>query len=276
MAISILILTLNEEINIRDCIQSVPWCDDVVVFDSFSTDRTPELAGECGARFFQRKFDDYASQRNAAIHEVDYKNPWLFILDADERMTPELHAELEEAVRLADAAITMFRVRRKDMFMGRWLRRSSGYPTWFERLVRPNRVWVERAINEKYHTDGLIGILNHHLLHYPFSKGIAWWIERHNRYSSMEARALIKEIGHPITLQAILSTDPVCRRNALKQLAYHLPARPLIVFLYLFVFRLGMLDGRPGLTYCRLRSIYEYMINLKVSEIKNTERTLQT
>ena len=235
MSISILILTLNEEINIRDCIQSVSWSDDVVVFDSFSTDKTPAFASECGARFFKRKFDDYASQRNAALHEVEYRNPWLFILDADERMTSELHTELEEAVTRAESSMTMFRVRRKDMWMGRWLRRSSGYPTWFERFVQPKRVWVKRAINEKYYTDGRIGALKNHLLHYPFSKGIAWWIERHNRYSTMEARTLIEETGRPIGLRALFSSDPVCRRNAVKQLAFRLPARPLIVFLYLYV-----------------------------------------
>lgn len=272
MSISILILTLNEEINIRDCIQSVSWSDDIVVFDSFSTDKTQAFVGECGVRFFQRKFDDYASQRNAALHEVEFKNPWLFILDADERVTPELRAELEEAVERAEASITMFRVRRKDIWMGRWLRRSSGYPTWFERFVRPKRVWVERAINEKYYTDGSIGTLKSHLLHYPFSKGIAWWIERHNRYSTMEARALIAEKARPIGLRTLFSSDPVCRRNAMKQLAFCLPSRPLMIFLYLYVFRLGALDGRAGLAYCRLRSVYEYMIDLKVLEIKNARR----
>lgn len=273
MPISILILTLNEEINIKDCIQSCSWSDDVVVFDSFSTDKTIEIARECGARVYQRKFDDYASQRNAALHDVEYRNPWLFIPDADERMTPELRTEVEEAVRKADPATAMFRVRRKDIFMGRWLRRSSGYPTWFERLVQPNRVRVERAINERYRADGGVGVLKHHLLHYPFSKGMAWWIERHNRYSSMEAKALIEEVESTHSLRKIFSPDPFSRRKALKQLGYRLPGRPLIVFLYLYVFRLGLLDGRAGLIYCRLRSIYEYMIDLKVAEVKKRERT---
>jgi glycosyltransferase involved in cell wall biosynthesis len=268
MPISILILTLNEEVNIGDCIQSVSWSDDIVVFDSFSTDTTAALAGEYGARLFQRRFDDYASQRNAALHEVAYRNKWLFILDADERMTPELRDEVKEVVSRADESMAMFRVRRKDMLMGRWLRRSSGYPTWFERLVRPDRVRVERAINEKYYTDGLVGSLCNHLIHFPFSKGIAWWIERHNRYSTMEAKALMEEMGRPVRLREIISPDPVCRRNALKQVAFRLPARPFLVFFYLYFFRLGVLDGRPGWMFCRLRSFYEYMIDLKVSEMR--------
>lgn len=270
--ISILILTFNEERNLPDCLASVAWSDDVVVFDSFSSDRTLEIAKAAGARCVQRKFDNYASQRNASLQEVAFKNPWVFVLDADERVPPELHAELDRTVAAAGTEMTLYRLRRKDFFMGRWLRRSGGYPTWFSRLLRPTRVRVEREINEEYRTDGEIGYLREHLMHYPFNKGLAFWLERHNRYSTMEAEALVKETREAMRWFGICSRDPVARRKVLKQLAYRLPCRPLLAFCYLYFVRMGFLDGWPGWHYCRLRAMYENMIDLKVLELRRRAR----
>jgi glycosyltransferase involved in cell wall biosynthesis len=272
--ISVLILTLNEEINLPGCLESVKWCDDIVVFDSYSTDRTPEIAGSAGVRFVQREFDDYATQRNFGLNEIEYKHPWVLMIDADERPTPELKREIQKAMKSGDEKITLYRVRRKDMFMGKWLRRSSGYPTWFGRFFRIGKVRVEREINEEYHTDGKIGHLHEHLIHHPFNKGVAYWFERHNRYSSMESKAYIQEIRKPLELKKVFSSDPTIRRKTLKQIAYHMPGRPFTVFIYLYLIRLGLTDGKPGLTYCIFRSIYEYMIDVKVKELKRREQGL--
>jgi len=266
--ISILILTLNEEQNLPGCLESVKWSDDVVVFDSFSADRTVEIARAAGAQVVQRRFDNYASQRNASLKEVQFKHPWVFILDADERIPEELKKELEHTVAGASIDMTLYRVRRKDMFFGRWLRRSSGYPTWFPRLLRPYRVWVEREINEEYHTDGQIGMLREHIIHHPFNKGIALWFDRHNRYSTMEAEALIRETRERMRWLGIVSSDPVVRRRNIKQLAFRLPCRPFLVFIYLYIVRAGFLDGTPGYDFCRLRMTYECMIDLKVKELR--------
>lgn len=274
MTVSILILTLNEEANLPACLDSVAWSNDVVIFDSHSTDGTVAIAQARGARVVQRRFDHYAAQRNAALNEVSYRYPWILMLDADERATPEFHQEIERILAHASADLTLFRVRRKDLFFGRWLRRSSGYPTWFGRLIKIGRVRVEREINEEYHTDGQTGFLQEHLLHYPFNKGIAYWVERHNRYSSMEAAELIQETQSCLRLSELFSRDPVQRRRGLKQLAYRLPGRPLLVFCYLYFIRLGLLDGRPGFTYCLLRAFYEFMIDLKVREFQRRERGL--
>jgi len=272
--LSILILTLNEEINLPDCLNSVSWCDDIVVFDSCSTDQTVEIAKEKGARVFQRIFDNYAAQRNAALQDVDYKNPWVLMLDADERISKELCFEIEKTLKNVEEDTTLFRIRRKDMFFGQWLRRSSGYPTWFGRLLRVGHVWVEREINEEYHTDGNIGFLNEHLIHYPFNKGTTYWFERHNRYSSMEAEALIHENQKDFRLDEFFSSDPVVRRKVLKQLAYRIPGRPLLVFCYLYFIRFGFLDKKAGLTYCLLRTFYEFMIDLKVNEVRQRRSKL--
>ncbi|MCX7113635.1 MAG: glycosyltransferase family 2 protein [Proteobacteria bacterium] len=274
MSVSILILTLNEEVNLSDCLASVAWSDDIVVFDSHSSDRTIEIAQAAGAHMVQRRFDNYAAQRNAALNDVTYRHPWLLMLDADERVTPELHSEIIATLEQADADITLYRMRRQDLFFGRWLKRSSGYPTWFGRLMRIGRVRVEREINEEYHTDGKISHLREHLLHYPFNKGVAYWIERHNRYSSMEAKALLAETQGCFAYRDLWTHDPVRRRKALKQFAYRLPARPLLVFLYLYLWRGGLLDGGPGFTFCLLRTFYEFMIDLKVRELRWRERGL--
>jgi glycosyltransferase involved in cell wall biosynthesis len=267
-AISVLILTLNEETNLTECLQSCSWCDDIVVFDSFSDDRTVEMATRHGARIVQRRFDNYAAQRNAALTEIQYRNPWVLMLDADERTPTDLEDEMQRAVACVDDAVVLFRVRRKDFFLGRWLRRSSGYPTWFGRLVRPGRVRVEREVNEEYVADGSIAYLQAHLHHYPFNKGIAYWYERHNRYSTMEACAKLRSSSDRPSLKSLVSFDPVERRRALKQLAYRLPLRPALVFFYWYVIRLGLLDGRPGLAYCAMRASYELIIDLKVTEAK--------
>jgi glycosyltransferase involved in cell wall biosynthesis len=270
---SVLILTLNEEKNLADCLQSLDWSDDNVVFDSFSSDKTVELAKASRARVVQRRFDNYAAQRNAAL-EVDFKYPWVLMIDADERVTPELKEEIDAVLANHNENITLYRIRRKDMFMGKWFRHSSGYPTWFGRLVRVGQVKAEREINEEYHTNGNVGYLKEHLIHYPFNKGISFWFERHNRYSSMEAEALIKEVKQKLNFRHLFSSEPTLRRKFLKQLAYRLPCRPFLVFCYVYFFRFGFLDGRTGFTYCRLRSIYEYMIDLKVKELQRKEKGL--
>lgn len=272
--VSVLILTLNEEANLADCIDSCGWSDDIVVFDSMSEDRTLEIANAKGVRVFQRAFDNYAAQRNAALSTVPYTHPWVLMVDADERVPSELAAEIEATVAGTGAEVTLFRIRRKDFFLGKWLRRSSGYPTWFGRLVRLGRVRVEREVNEEYLTEGRVEHLKAHLHHYPFNKGIAYWFERHNRYSTMEAIAKMNMYNDRMVARELFSRDPIDRRRMLKRILYRLPLRPLIVFLYLYVARLGFLDGRAGFSFSRMRSAYEMMIDLKVTEARRRQRNL--
>jgi glycosyltransferase involved in cell wall biosynthesis len=272
--VSILILTLNEEVNLRDCIDSCAWSDDIIVFDSMSEDHTLEIAKERGARVVQSRFYNYAAQRNAALATVSYKHPWVLMVDADERVSAELATEIETAIAGVGADIAMFRMRRKDFFQGQWLRRSSGYPTWFGRLVKLGHVRVEREINEEYVPDGRVEDLRSHLYHFPFNKGIAYWIERHNRYSTLEALAKIAIHREPVELPKLFGRDPVARRRTLKKISYRLPMRPLMVFLYLYVFRLGALDGRAGFQFIRMRAMYERLIDLKVMESKRRNRGL--
>jgi glycosyltransferase involved in cell wall biosynthesis len=272
MCVSVLILTLNEEVNLPGCLESVAWSDDIVVFDSFSSDRTVEIAQAAGVRVVQRTFHDYASQRNAALTQVPYKHPWVLLVDADERWPREIYEEIREAIS-HQGHISIYYFLRKDMFLGRWLR-HTGYPTWAGRLLKLGDVTVERAINEQYVTTGGKGYLKGHFIHHPFNRGVAHWLHRHNQYSSMEAAALVDQAKDGLHRRDLFSREPAQRRRALKQLAYRLPCRPLLVFAYLYFLRLGFLDGISGLTYCRLRMLYEYMIDLKIKELRRRQEGL--
>jgi glycosyltransferase involved in cell wall biosynthesis len=267
LSISILILTLNEAVNIGACLDSVSWCDDVVVLDSGSSDGTDILAAKRGARVLSRPFDDYASQRNFGLSTVDYRHDWVLMLDADERVPADLALEMRQAVAVAADDVALFQVRRRDWLLGRWIRHSSGYPTWFGRLGRRGRVSVERPINEEYRAAGRVLRLFGHLDHYPFNKGFDEWIAKHNRYSTMEARLFEQRRAQPLT-GSVFARDPVLRRKAIKDRVYRLPGRALLMFLALYLFRGGFLEGRAGLTFCLLRAWYEFMIDCKRRELR--------
>ena len=268
MGISVLILTLNEEVNLRGCLESVAFSDDVIVLDSFSADRTADIARDCGARVYQRVFDNYAAQRNYGLREVRYRHPWVLMLDADERVPPDLRDEILESTNRAPQSTALFRVRRRDYLFGRWIRRSSGYPTWFGRLVRVGRAWVERPINEEFHAHGDIVALSGHLDHYPFNKGFAEWIAKHDRYSTMEAELRAQQSDLTEHWSEIFARDPSQRRRAQKAWINGMPLRPLIVFAGLYFVKGGMLEGRAGLTFSLLRAWYEYFIDCKALELR--------
>jgi hypothetical protein len=159
-------------------------------------------------------------------------------------------------------------MRRRDYLFGRWIPRSSGYPTWFGRLVRIGRAWVERPINEEFHADGEIAPLLGHLDHYPFNKGFAAWIAKHDRYSTMEALLRAKESDFPAHWAEIFARDPSQRRKAQKAWLNGVPLRPLVVFAGLYFIKGGMLEGRAGLTFSLLRAWYEYFIDCKALELR--------
>ena len=262
-----LILTFNEEINIVECMKSLSFCDKILVFDSFSTDKTKQLALGFGADFLERKFDNYSNQRNAAIESIPEEFDWILMIDADEIIPTDLQKEIAEVIT-ANSPVSMCLVRRKDFFLKKWLKHSSGYPTWFPRLFKNGDVIVAREINEEYTTTGEKKYLTNHLIHYPFNKGIKSWLNRHNEYSSMESRVLIKEFLNPIQWKLSLSKDPTLRRKFQKQLIYHLPFRPIIIFFIFYFVKGGFLDGKAGYNFCRLRYVYEIMIDSKIQEIK--------
>ena len=263
---SALIITLNEMRNLPNCLKSIRMCNDIVVLDSFSTDKTEKIAKDLGARFYQRTFDNYAGQRNYGLKEIKYKNSWLLMVDADEIVSEALADEIDDVINSGIDEISLFYMRRKDFFQEKWIKPSSGYPSWFGRLMRICDVKVRRSINEEYYTRGKKGFLKEHLLHYPFNNGLQRWIEKHNRYSQMEAEILASR-KKALSWRDAISSDPAARRRALKSVVYRLPGRPLLIFCALYLFRAGFLDGRAGLDFCLLKAFYEFLINCKAREI---------
>jgi len=266
--ISVLILTRNEEKDLPGCLDSVSWSDDIHVFDSFSEDCTPEIARRFGANFVQRRFDTYAAQRNAALTTLPFRHEWIFLPDADERPTPEMMKEMQRVAAGAADQIAGYRVRRRDFLNGTWLKHAQMSP-WYIRLVRRGRARYTREVNEVLDVDGAVGELASYLDHFPFSKGISYWLARHNTYSTMEARIIASGMveQHASLRAALFAKDFHARRVAQKALFYRLPGRPLIKWIYLALLRGAILDGRAGITYANLQAIYEYMIVVKTREI---------
>jgi len=270
LSISILILTFNEEENLPACLEAIAWCDDIVVLDSFSTDGTVEIAKKFGVRVYQRQFDNFAGQRNFALTNFDFRHEWVFHLDADEIITDELKSEMEMAIE--NSTLDAFRVPSKMIMLGKWLRYSGMYPAYQVRLGR-TEILRFKQVGHGQREDmdaSRVGTLKNPYLHYSFSRGLENWFTRHNHYSTQEAVEGMKTLGgKSIDWGGLLSISVLTRRRrALKDLSVRLPFRPLLRFFYLYILRRGFLDGRVGLTYCLLISIYEYMIVLKMKELR--------
>jgi len=269
--ISVLILTKNEESNMPECLKSVAWSDDVHVFDSYSDDHTLDIARSNGASITQRKFDDWSTHQNWGLRNITFRHPWVLYIDADERVTPELVESLAQVLATSHDFVA-FRIQRRDYFMGRWLKHVQTSP-FYMRLFQPQHIRYERLVNPISIPDGPIGDIGGFLDHFPFSKGITHWLERHNSYSTMEALQIVDNRRKHAAFQplkAFIEKDFHEKRFHQKELFYRLPCRPVIKFLLLYVLKRGFLDGNPGLTYAFLQAIYEYMIVLKTREMELT------
>src|SRR6516164_3929960 len=267
--ISVVILTLNEELNLPRCLEAISLCDDVLLVDSFSSDATLKIAAEHGARVVQRAFDNFAGQRNFAVEHCELKYEWVFHLDADEVMTPELLAEILGCITETDK--DAYRVSSKLMFDGKFLRHAGLFPWYQVRLGRREKLrftQVGHGQREQLPSDK-IGTLKNSLLHFPFEKGLDDWIEKHNRYSTAEARQNVYGyVDDDVPKLDLFSIATDRRRRAAKNIFRRLPCRATIRFIYMYLFRGGILDGKAGFTYCRLLAWYERLIVLKEREIR--------
>lgn len=268
MSFSIVILTHDEEANLPRCLDAIQWCDDVVVVDSYSSDRTVAIAKERGARVVQNPFKDFGQQRTFAMEHVEYKHEWVFHLDADEVFTPELRVEVDQAIQID--RYEAYWVPSKLMFLNQWLKYAGMYPVYQVRLGRKGLLRYERFGHTQRSTigEGRTGRLTEAYLHYNFSKGLADWFGKHNRYSTAEAeeQLLAGEVPGLDVAGIFAVSDPVRRRQALKKLSKRLPFRPLLRFLYVYVLCRGFLDGRAGWAYSWMLAYYEFMISVKILE----------
>ena len=267
---SIYILTYNDEIDIAACIESAMLSDDIIVVDSLSGDRTVEIAQKYPVRVIPHAFESHGRQRTWMLKEVPTKHEWVYILESDERMTPELFAECLEAMKSSE--YIGYYVAERVIFLGSWIRRSTQYPRYQMRLFHKEKVWFsDYGHTEREECLGPTGFLKETYPHYTCSKGLSRWLEKHNRYSTDEAAETVKQLesGTINWKDLFFGKSEVERRRALKDLSLRLPFRPLIRFFYMYIILGGWLDGRSGFAWCTLQAFYEYLIVLKTWEIRN-------
>ena len=266
--VSCMIFTLDEEINLPHCLGSLQWCDDIIVIDSGSQDRTEQIAKDQNARVFYRKFDGFGSQRNWAIKNSDPKHDWILILDADERVPDELAKEINKLAKTADETIGAARVRRRFHMWGKWLRYSSLYPTWVVRLVHKDRVeYINRGHAETQSVQGETLALENDLID-ENHKGIDYWYERQRRYAKKDAEYEIEQAGKELKLGEVFSSDPLVKKMALKRLSWKMPGRDVLYFLYSYLLKGGFRDGMAGLRFCLMRASYQRMVVRAKREIR--------
>lgn len=276
--LSVIILTFQEEDNLGACLDNVcGWAHQVYVVDSFSTDRTVDIAEQKGVAVYKHAFTNMAHQRNWALRTLPLDLPWVLFLDADERLTPELKAELADILPRIPEEISGLYTRRRFFWMGRWLKHGGMYK-WILRTVRHDRARVEMAGRREYmRVEGQTLHLKNDFLH-DDSKGVSDWIIKHDKYALQEANELLAgsiqhtsdKNRHPSPHSIASETESA---NIIKLRRYwnRLPlfCRSPLNFLIKYIFMLGFLDGIPGLTYYVLHDFwYPFLVDVKVLELR--------
>jgi len=270
--LSVLVLTHNEQLHIERCLSSVAgWVDEIFVVDSFSIDRTLEIARSFGAHVVQHEFRYHAEQKNWALRNLPITGDWLLLLDADEWVPAELRDEILERLRADTGQYDGYWMRYRLIFYGRWIRHCGWYPTWILRLVRRSNARIEdRLLDEHALVDGNTGRLQHDLIH-ENKRDMADWIAKHNRYSS-RAAAMTGECSGAGIQSKFFGNQAQRKRYIKEKIWPHLPGRALLYFLYLYVLRLGFLDGQHGLVFCAMRGVFEQFNTAKTWELRYLSR----
>lgn len=275
--LSVLIPVKNEAANLRACLATVAFADEIVVIDSASSDGTAEIANQVGARAVQFVWNgDFPRKKNWALENVPWRNEWVLIIDADERITPELELEIRGAIERAD--VDGFYLNRRFWFLGGWINHCGYFPSWNLRLFKHRKGRYEKMeagggvgsgdneVHEHVLLEGRAEYLSSPMEHYAFPD-IATFIEKHNRYSTWEA-AVREEFGASSNdrMQGVLWRSALERRRWLKRVTLRLPFRPTMRLLYGFVIKQGFRDGYRGWILCRLLGWYELLIAAKIRE----------
>jgi glycosyltransferase involved in cell wall biosynthesis len=273
---SIYILTYNEELDIAACIESAQLSDDVIVVDSCSSDRTVEIASRYPVRVVPHTFESHGKQRTWMLENIAPKHEWVYILEADERMTPTLFQECLNTIQVPQH--TAYYVAERVMFMGRWIKRSTQYPRYQLRLFQHGKVWFDDyGHTEREVIEGTTGFLKETYPHFTCGKGLSRWVDKHNRYSSDEAIETLHQLesGRINWRSLFFGSTEVERRRALKNLSLRVPLRPVVRFFYMYLILGGYRDGKAGFTWCTLQAFYEYLILLKAWEIRLSQEATE-
>ena len=257
--VSVVVLTLNEEPNIRRCLASVAWADQVVVVDSGSADRTVLLARMAGAEVVDQPWLGFSAQREFALRLPLLRHDWVYFVDADEWVSAQLATEI--ATQLADPDCAGFAHRIRLVFMGRWIRHCGWYPgSWRVKLAdRRYTKYDGSLVGERACVDGRVRRLANDIVDED-RKGLADWLHKHVRYAQLESERRGGIGSLPERLRRLRhggSTRPLAR-SILKELVFPaIPAKPAALFLYMYMARFGFLDGMAGLRFCFYHAWFE-------------------
>jgi len=274
--ITVIIPAFNEELNLPHALESVmDWADDVFVVDSESTDRTRDIAQERGASVVVQSWLGYAAQKNWALDNLPIETDWVFILDSDESITPPLRDEL---LGIASQPIDMvpqagFYVNRLTHFMGSAIRHAGFFPSYNLRFFKRGKArYEQREVHEHMVVDGVSGRLRH-LMHHEDRRGLEHFIAKHNRYSTLEAREISRDRHRAQgELAQSLERGIALRRWLKRRILPRLPFTGLWRFVYMYIIRLGFLDGAAGFRFCLVLSTYDFFISLKLTELRVAQR----
>jgi glycosyltransferase involved in cell wall biosynthesis len=252
--VSVVVLTMNEEPNIRRCLASVSWAEQVVVVDSGSTDATVPIARSRGAEVVEQPWLGFAAQRDLALRLSSLRHDWVYFVDADEWVSPQLAAEIAKRLQAPSAAAFAHRLRL--VFLGTWIRHCGWYRgSWVVRLVDRRYTKFDASIvGERACVDGTVLRLRHDIVDQDL-KGLAAWLHKHVRYAQLEAQ---RRQCRPAQLRQRLnalradqgSTRPFARSLAKDIIYPSVTAKPAAIFIYMYLVRLGLLDGLAGLRFC--------------------------
>ncbi|MGE3316418.1 MAG: glycosyltransferase family 2 protein [Planctomycetaceae bacterium] len=270
--VTVMILTKDEATNIGGCVAQLEWCDDVVIVDSGSSDDTVRCALDVRSdiRVYEHPFRDFGDQRNWALDNCAPRHEWVLFLDADERCDAACVAGIAEAIAGNSENVGYFLTCR-NIFLNRWIKHCTFYPTWQLRLLRFGEVQYRReGHGQREVTSGPLGYIQEPYDHYGFSKGVAEWISRHNRYSTTELELISRLLDEPLQFGDLFRRDAIVRRRCMKRLAARVGFRPITRFIYTYFIRRGFLDGWPGFYFCLLRVAHEIHITVKLAELRDS------
>jgi glycosyltransferase involved in cell wall biosynthesis len=268
--LSVIVLAYNEEANLPDCLASLRGLDcRVLVVDSYSTDKTPEIARACGAVFTQHPFENYSAQRNWAQSNLPFDTPWILHLDADERLTPELVSEINTVLKRAPTGTAGFLLRKRTIFMGRWIRHGGHYPSYHLRLFRAGLGRCEdRLYDQHFLVKGSVERLKHDYLDVVASSFSSWSL-RHVRWAAMESSEMLGIGDQAGQVAADLRGNPIQRRRWWRNSYTRWPlfARVFFYWFYRYFVRFGILDGKEGLIFHFLQGFwFRFLVDAMVWE----------
>ena len=245
--LSAVLITRNAANVLEPCLESLAFADEIVIVDSGSSDRTAEIARERGARIVPKEWLGFGRQKQFAVEQA--KHDWVLCVDADERVSPELAVAIEMA--LTAPVSPVYRMRRRNRFLGRWLSHGEGYPDWSPRLFnRQNARWSDDLVHEKVLYAVTPGTLAGDLMH-DSSDDLTAYLERQNRYTTLAARQAFEQ-GRSAGI-------------------VHLALSPVVRFIKFYLLRLGFLDGVPGLLHISIGCMNSYLKYAKLIELRRAE-----